>query len=431
MLYKSLFINFLLFCNGLILNYLYFHFYDYRYFCKFEQMMIKIIFSIIFSILFVFIFRFIGYYGYLFISLSSFFFIRLFYVIKGKREFIAQIVFFVVLLLGDLFSSIFTNFIIQVFDMERNSISELSFFSLLLSTFLIVVIYSFLNMKFVGIPYDNLSKKDLSVYAGSLFFSWVLCIILILFLFQFQDLLFQFFVCITILFVLMLNLFLLYNAQTKALNNQLEKEIEANNKMSDLLMKYYENVKKQEEENSIFRHDLKNHLSIIKNKIPSEMDDYVDELLLHVNKENIRFYSDHKILEALINNKINLAKKKDIHLDVKCDDTHIGILSDYDLVTILSNLIDNSIEAVMLSNFNENHIQLRIKDLKGKLIIKIKNSYNGVLNEENNKLISTKSGHSGLGLKSVQTVVTKYQGDMDVKTENHQFLVIILIPFHT
>lgn len=53
----------------------------------------------------------------------------------------------------------------------------------------------------------------------------------------------------------------------------------------------------------------------------------------------------------------------------------------------------------MLSNFNENHIQLRIKDLKGKLIIKIKNSYNGVLNEENNKLISTKSGHSGLGLK--------------------------------
>lgn len=431
MLYQSLFVNFLLFCNGLILNYLYFHFYDCRYFCKLERRLIKIIFASLFSILFIFIFRFIGYYGYLFISLSSFFLIRFFYVFEGKREYITQILFFVVLLLGNLFSSIFTDFIIRAFDMERNSMLELSFFSLLFSTFLIVVIYSFLNMKFVGVPYDNLTKKDLSVYVGSLFFSWVLCVILISFLFQFQDLLFQFFVCITILFVLMLNLFLIYNAQTKALNNKLEKEIEENNKKSDLLMKYYENVKKQEEENSIFRHDLKNHLSIIKDKIPTEMDNYVNELLLHVNKESIRFYSDHKVLEALINDKMNLAKKKDIHLDVKCDDTHIGVLSDYDLVTVLSNLIDNAIEAVMLSDFHENQIQLRIKDLKGKLIIKIKNSYNGVLNEQNDRLISTKNGHSGLGLKSVQSVVAKYQGDMNVTTENHQFLVIILIPFHT
>lgn len=36
-------------------------------------------------------------------------------------------------------------------------------------------------------------------------------------------------------------------------------------------MEYYENVKNQDQENSIFRHDLKNHLSVIKDSLPECM----------------------------------------------------------------------------------------------------------------------------------------------------------------
>lgn len=64
--------------------------------------------------------------------------------------------------------------------------------------------------------------------------------------------LFQFFVCFVILFILLLDLFLVYSAQTKVNNNLLEKEMRIVNQKSDLLMKYYENVKNQDQENSIF-----------------------------------------------------------------------------------------------------------------------------------------------------------------------------------
>ena len=104
--------------------------------------------------------------------------------------------------------------------------------------------------------------------------------------------------CFVILFILLLDLFLVYSAQTKVNNNLLEKEMRIVNQKSDLLMKYYENVKNQDQENSIFRHDLKNHLSVIKDNLPECMSVYVNDIMSHIDKDNIRFYSDNKILEA-------------------------------------------------------------------------------------------------------------------------------------
>ncbi len=37
---------------------------------------------------------------------------------------------------------------------------------------------------------------------------------------------------------------------------------------------------------------------------------YVNDIMSHIDKDNIRFYSDNKILEALINDKLDQAKEK-------------------------------------------------------------------------------------------------------------------------
>ena len=139
---------------------------------------------------------------YIFTSLLSFLFIRIFYHFEEKSEYITQVVFFFILMFSDLFASIFTNLIIRFFDMQRNSVLELSYFSILLTTLIIIILYSFLNAKLIGISYKNLAKKELIIYVGSLVFSWLLCLILISFLLYFKDLLFQFFVCFVILFIL-------------------------------------------------------------------------------------------------------------------------------------------------------------------------------------------------------------------------------------
>lgn len=410
MIYQKFFVDILLLFNGMILNYLYFHFYDSRYIVRLSQFQ-KTLTVCLLALMFVFVYSDFGYCSYIFTSLLGFLFIRIFYHFEEKSEYITQVVFFFILMFSDLFASIFTNLIIRFFDMQRNSVLELSYFSILLTTLIIIILYSFLNAKLIGISYKNLAKKELIIYVGSLVFSWLLCLILISFLLYFKDLLFQFFVCFVILFILLLDLFLVYSAQTKVNNNLLEKEMRIVNQKSDLLMKYYENVKNQDQENSIFRHDLKNHLSVIKDSLPECMSVYVNDIMSHIDKDNIRFYSDNKILEALINDKLDQAKRNGIELSVKCDDTNIEILSDYDLVTILSNLIDNSIDAVNTSISEERQIILRIKEVKNNLVIKIKNTFNNEIRYNKEELMSTKEGHSGLGIKSVKSVVSKYQGD--------------------
>ena len=429
MIYQKLFVDILLLFNGMILNNLYFHFYDSRYIVRLPQFQ-KMLTVCLLALMFVFVYSDFGYCSYIFTSLLGFLFIRIFYHFEEKSEYITQVVFFFILMFSDLFASIFTNLIIRFFDMQRNSVLELSYFSILLTTLIIIILYSFLNAKLIGISYKNLAKKELIIYVGSLVFSWLLCLILISFLLYFKDLLFQFFVCFVILFILLLDLFLVYSAQTKANNNLLEKEMRIVNQKSDLLMKYYENVKNQDQENSIFRHDLKNHLSVIKDNLPECMSVYVNDIMSHIDKDNIRFYSDNKILEALINDKLDQAKRNGIELSVKCDDTNIEILSDYDLVTILSNLIDNSIDAVNTNISEERQIILRIKEVKNNLVIKIKNAFNNEIRYNKEELMSTKEGHSGLGIKSVKSVVSKYQGEIRMDITDNMFSVLIIIPFH-
>ena len=217
MIYQKIFVDILLLFNGMILNYLYFHFYDSRYILRLSKFQ-KMLTVCLLALMFVFVYSDFGYCSYIFTSLLGFLFIRIFYHFEEKSEYITQVVFFFILMFSDLFASIFTNLIIRFFDMQRNSVLELSYFSILLTTLIIIILYSFLNAKLIGISYKNLAKKELIIYVGSLVFSWLLCLILISFLLYFKDLLFQFFVCFVILFILIVGLYF-KNGETTTNNN--------------------------------------------------------------------------------------------------------------------------------------------------------------------------------------------------------------------
>ena len=98
--------------------------------------------------------------------------------------------------------------------------------------------------------------------------------------------------------------------------------------------------------------------------------------------------------------------------------------------SLLSNLIDNSIDAVNTNISEERQIILRIKEVKNNLVIKIKNAFNNEIRYNKEELMSTKEGHSGLGIKSVKSVVSKYQGEIRMDITDNMFSVLIIIPFH-
>lgn len=99
-------------------------------------------------------------------------------------------------------------------------------------------------------------------------------------------------------------------------------------------------------------------------------------------------------------------------------------LSSFDLTVILGNLIDNALEAAMSVNENR-FIDFKMDYSKGMMIIKISNPYSRDVKMENGKIITSKKDkvNHGLGLKSVNEVLERYNGMTKIEADGNIFTI--------
>lgn len=99
-----------------------------------------------------------------------------------------------------------------------------------------------------------------------------------------------------------------------------------------------------------------------------------------------------------------------------------------DIVAILGNLLDNAIEASESSPDNQ-YIHLDIQYRPGRMFIEVKNGYNGMINQENGELKTGKKDKQshGIGLKSVETAVSHYDGEVKVEFDTKEFRVNVML----
>jgi sensor histidine kinase regulating citrate/malate metabolism len=99
----------------------------------------------------------------------------------------------------------------------------------------------------------------------------------------------------------------------------------------------------------------------------------------------------------------------------------------FDMATILGNLLDNAIDALMTIE-NRRMISVKIKYGKGQFIIKISNTFNGIVIERTNTLFTKKDGgNHGLGIKNIKRILEKYDGSMDIEYDATTFTSILLM----
>ncbi|WP_367401710.1 ATP-binding protein [Lacrimispora indolis] len=94
----------------------------------------------------------------------------------------------------------------------------------------------------------------------------------------------------------------------------------------------------------------------------------------------------------------------------------------------MGNLIDNSMEAVSTIE-SDRWINIDMIYTKGRLILKISNSFDGILKKSDDFFISRKSDQAnhGLGIKSVKAAIQKYDGAMQITNTDKTFTVKILM----
>lgn len=181
------------------------------------------------------------------------------------------------------------------------------------------------------------------------------------------------------------------------------------------------------------RHDMKNHLTSIYSSLES---DDVSAARKHIEQVTDVFRTSESCNDTgnpAVDSVISFKEQEASHMGATLKKT-IAVpsgmeFSSFDAAVILGNLLDNSLRAVSTLEDAERCVEVDMRYSKGLLHITVRNPYKGELRPYGRTYLSTKpdSDSHGLGLDSVRRAAAKYNGTIDISSEDNLFEVTVLL----
>lgn len=99
----------------------------------------------------------------------------------------------------------------------------------------------------------------------------------------------------------------------------------------------------------------------------------------------------------------------------------------YDWNVLFGNLLDNAIEA--MEQIKDRFLEIRIQYDRGILGIQVKNTFDGKVNKQGERLLTRKKQQAlhGIGMQNISDVVDKYGGWKSINIDENIFEVQIVL----
>jgi Signal transduction histidine kinase regulating citrate/malate metabolism len=180
-----------------------------------------------------------------------------------------------------------------------------------------------------------------------------------------------------------------------------------------------------------WKHDYQNHLDLIHTYLEQgkldELKKYISEIKAETGPFMYLYYTGHSVIDAVLSNKLFIAHSKGIEIKSNVVLPAALNIPDSQLCSVLSNLLDNAIEAQ--DGISQPFIYIKIHQERGMLYIKIENGSSGKYLYKQNQLISIKKSEDhGIGLRQVKKIVENLRGIINIEPQPETFMVQILIP---
>lgn len=222
----------------------------------------------------------------------------------------------------------------------------------------------------------------------------------------------------------------------------INKEYETKLKIQ-LLEQQNENAKKNIENADAFikqmksvRHDIKNQLIAISGYLDK---DKIEEAKKYINSltenylPNIQEYinTSNEAFDAIVNSKIAICNQKNIFMVVRVMENSLNDINAVDIGVLFGNLLDNAIEAAEKTKNRRITVDVQINGTY--LSIIVSNSIECSILETNSTLETSKNNKisHGIGIKSIKSIVKKYEGMIQFYEESNEFCCHILLDLNT
>lgn len=222
-------------------------------------------------------------------------------------------------------------------------------------------------------------------------------------------------------------------------DHEKEKQLSDMDHTNQLISAGYQSLSERQQELSRQAHDFKNHLQVIRGLADRQQEgiiSYIDELLSS-SQGSSSFHTGSQVVDAVLNAKQQLCEEKKIRFSAEIhlpDELHI---QPSDLCILLSNQLDNAIDACLREEkVDALTIRMTIDTKEDFVFLMTENTctddpFDGDLPASNKHLPSKKTepGH-GMGLKNMEYIAAKYDGSVQSSWDSGIFSSVIMFQNH-
>lgn len=182
-----------------------------------------------------------------------------------------------------------------------------------------------------------------------------------------------------------------------------------------------------------FRHDIKNHILtmniLAENGDIEEIKKYLKEMSDILDESSYVRITGISAVDAILNEKLYEAQSDSITTNYDVMKLEKCCIKPVDMCIILSNALDNAIEAnKAIEDPEKRYIKLKIYGDEAYTVISVTNpTVNDPVKMSAGNIRTTKkdSENHGLGLKSIESTTRKYDGEMLIKCEDNVFTIVL------
>lgn len=229
------------------------------------------------------------------------------------------------------------------------------------------------------------------------------------------------------------SIFIFYFICSVLIKDARMQSLQVENELVRNQMSMYRSMEQNYRRQQKYMHDYKNQLNCIQGLLENgqvkESLDYIEELTGGIRKSADYVDTNHVIVNVILNQKYQYARENGITMVIRVNDLSCLRMKKEDLVVLLSNLLDNAIEAC--KNISADKIiQFKMIIEEEDLILSVRNPMDMPLKIEGKRILSSKKDQQnhGIGLLNIENVVRKNHGNSSMKCENGYFSFSAMIP---
>lgn len=205
--------------------------------------------------------------------------------------------------------------------------------------------------------------------------------------------------------------------------------------ISNMEYKYYEMSVENDKKIQAIRHDISNHIQTVCSLLSSGDSqkglELVNELKSRYALVDRIMYCNNPVVNIILSNKRSEAEKHNIETQIKIkEDLNNLPITDFDLSTVICNLVDNAISGCICSEQSHPRLIVEMLQKNQYLVIRVLNSCKvGMSVESTDRIETTKTDSQahGLGMPIVAGIAKKYRGDFIVSARNGLFTATVVM----